>query len=72
MNDTLRAILRVLAAWPLLIAGLAVLAFAVSLAEPDPSDVRALLSGIGAVLVGAGIVMVTRNQRRPPDDPPDA
>jgi hypothetical protein len=52
-----------LSRWPLLLLGLIIIAVGVGLADAaDPSDARALLLGIGAVCVGAGIVLISRDQ----------
>lgn len=57
-----------LARWPLLLVGLTVLGFAVALFgdREDPSDARALLLGLGCVMVGAGIVLVAWGKPGPP------
>lgn len=46
--------------WPLLLTGLLVITAAIGLFgdRDDPSDARALLLGLGCVLVGAGIAIV--------------
>lgn len=45
--------------WPLLIVGLMCLGWAMTLADrDDPSDMRALLLGVGAVIVGTGLTLV--------------
>jgi hypothetical protein len=52
-----------LSRWPLLLLGLIIIAVGVGLADAgDPSDARSLLLGIGAVCVGAGIVLISRDQ----------
>jgi hypothetical protein len=57
--------------WPLLLVGLTIIGAGIGLlgADQDPSDARALLLGIGASLVGAGIVQVVRDEPR--DPPPE-
>lgn len=50
--------------WPLLIAGLALVGWAVKLVDTsDPSDARALLFGVGCVLTGAGLALVIERPR---------
>lgn len=47
-------------AWPLLLTGIVLVMLGVGLAEydEDPSDARAMILGVGAVLVGSGIARV--------------
>jgi hypothetical protein len=54
------------ARWPLLIAGLLLVWWSVQFLadEGDRSDARALVLGLGALLMGAGLVLVVRG---PPD-----
>lgn len=61
---------RFFARWPLLITGLIVIGWAVTQLTPesDKSDPRALLLGVGCVLLGAGLVMVVRGDHRDDDD----
>lgn len=65
MNDNLRR-------WPLLAVGLAVITAGAALADRDnPSATRAFLLGVGAVIVGAALVLVVWKQPDPlpPRDP---
>lgn len=50
--------------WPLLLLGLCIIGAGVALSDGqgDASDARALLLGIGAVCVGAGIVLISRDR----------
>lgn len=60
--------------WPLLLIGLAVIIAAVATLSSgeDRSDARALLLGVGAILLGAGLVrLVYADRHDPPDPPPD-
>lgn len=62
-----------LSRYPLLVLGLAVLAFAAEFADPsDTEGIRALLLGIGGVCVGAGIVLVAWGHRDPTRMDPSA
>lgn len=61
MRFTRQVVMR----WPVLIAGLALIGWGVALVDTtDPSDARALLLGVGCVLVGAGLALVVGH---PPD-----
>jgi len=52
-------LLNMLRRWPLLLVGLALFLWGISLADgEDRSDARALLLGVASVLVGAGMVVV--------------
>ena len=67
---------NLLGRWPLLLVGLSLFLWGVSLAEgQDQSDARALLLGVASVLIGAGIVLVAadavdrhHHQERKEDD----
>lgn len=51
--------------WPLLLIGLAVMVIASGMFEPgeDESDARALMLGVGAILLGAGLVRLVYADR---------
>lgn len=52
--------------WPLLTLGLATIVLGVYLAdEADPEGTRAFVLAVGAVLVGAGVVLVAWNHHDP-------
>lgn len=53
--------------WPLLVIGGVLVAYAAtSLVDlGDPSDARALLLGIGSMLLGAGLVLIVQGVDRP-------
>jgi hypothetical protein len=45
--------------WPLLVVGLLTIGWAISIqTDQDPTESRALLFGVGAVLLGAGLAVV--------------
>lgn len=52
--------------WPLLTIGLTMLCLGVYLADPaDPSDARAFVFAVGALLCGAGVVLVAWSHHDP-------
>lgn len=57
-------LLNLLRKWPLLLVGLALFLWGISLAdgEEDKSDARALLLGVASVIIGAGMVVVVGNE----------
>lgn len=66
------ALIHALHRWPVLLVGLAVLAWAVLLAPPGDPDTVLALTIIGAVLLGAGLVRVVldhRDDQRDRDQP---
>lgn len=54
----------VLRRWPLLLVGLALFLWGISLAGDgeDKSDARALLLGVASMMMGAGLVVVVGNE----------
>lgn len=52
-------IYKALRRWPLLILGTLIIAWAVSITTAqDPTEARALLFGVGSVLLGSGLAVV--------------
>lgn len=56
--------------WPLLIIGLIIMLLASDMfsAGEDESDARALMLGVGAILLGAGLVRLVYYDKRDDDD----